>query len=140
MKVLSRLILLLLTFCLLACPSRERRDQAVTDLEKICSALPVPQTFQRTRAYKKIEWTIVSIASQYQTTESCDAVGSHFRKHFLSQGWDPSRMKTKRFDTGLPTIVFEFRDADYTVNVECQTDVRDDESKLAGIYCRWGYP
>jgi hypothetical protein len=138
--LLTGVVVLLLSFsgsCLYG-RSSEEREKAKADLERLCNSLPIPKELRKETSRQSVDFGKVVFSNDYRTNLDCDAVGDVFRNHFVAHGWDVNRMTTRWNYGGMKTLGFDFRDADYVVSVECQTDVSSDAQKHVGIYCSWG--
>lgn len=121
-----------------SCVRREQLEKARTDLEKICKNLPVPPDLIETGSEKTVDVAKVVFFRRFKTRSKCEPAGKFFRDHFLGMGWDEKQMTSEISGGGMKTLDFDFRNEEYLVSVECQTDNVLDRERVVVIGCSWG--
>jgi hypothetical protein len=138
-KVIIAFILLMQISCARVERLNEKRDQADADLTAICDNLPIPENFSAVGSEKSRDIQKVAIFRKFKSGESCRSAGEHFRRYFISQGWNKDQMRVNQTRGGMTTLDYDFRNGDYVVSVECEhPTARDDANKTFSISCSWG--
>jgi hypothetical protein len=116
----------------------ERRDRAELDLDSISESFDVPTVLEKVHTEKSVDNGKVAIFDSYKTSAHCEDVGQHFRSRLIEKGWDRQSMTVRSNRGGMDTISYDFRNGDYLVSVECQTDIAADNEKSIVISYSWG--
>ena len=140
-RIFSLLILMISVVVTPVCvkPTREQRDAALKDLEKLCPSVPIPDSFVPIDSRTSADDLHVALFRKFRSVSQCAETGEYFTSYFSSIGWDKTRMKSSKEGGGMKTLQFRYRDGDYRVAVDCELYPGPGEKRDMSLSCSWNF-